>query len=340
MRFTNGIIIFFVIATVGVDEVLSTLFNHTPKNISCWENNCQLRCNDCSILRAGVANNFLCFQYATISVFECSDSFHRVEMTKEFFLKIEKAEVIKITKTDARRIKKDTFPSSTTLRELYLPENNISIIDDWAFGNMSALTHLYLNNNKLTFFDAFKIIDGLSIKYLNLGNNSLIFDKLRLDNEVYNFKSITYLNLDGNKLRNISMGDYITVIKHRELVKEVSMANNLLTSITLGNFDPLTNLEILNLAFNNISDIDLAFYKMQKLTTLILSHNCISEFDNFAFPSPGSLQYLAIDYNQLILMPNIMAHIGSLKKIAIDGNPWHCNCLKQYQELFMKNNFS
>uniref|UniRef100_A0A6P7GZP7 Carboxypeptidase N subunit 2-like n=1 Tax=Diabrotica virgifera virgifera TaxID=50390 RepID=A0A6P7GZP7_DIAVI len=335
MRFTNGIIIFFVIATVGVDEVLSTLFNYiTPKKITCWESNCQLRCNDCSILNAGVANNFSCFQYATISVFECSDTFHRVEMTSEFFYKIEKAEVIKITKTDARRIKPHTFPSSTTLREIYLPENNISIIDEWAFGNMSALTHLYLNNNKLTLFNAFTIIDGLSIKYLNLGNNFLIYDDDNLlDDEVYDFKSITSLNLDGNKFRNISMGNYIT---HRELVKEVSMANNLLTLILPQYFEPLTNLEVLNLAFNKISSITQAFWNMMNLKTLILSHNSLIIFAENDFPPKGhsSLQYLAIDYNHLGKMANIMQYTSTLKKIAIEGNPWYCKCLRQYRRAF------
>uniref|UniRef100_A0A6P7HI89 SLIT and NTRK-like protein 4 n=1 Tax=Diabrotica virgifera virgifera TaxID=50390 RepID=A0A6P7HI89_DIAVI len=199
---------------------------------------------------------------------------------------------------------------------------------------MSALTHLYLNNNKLINFDCLCIIDGLSIKYLNLGNNSL-YDDEYLDLKQYDFESITSLNLDGNKFKKISMRGYLT---HLERVKEVSMANNLLTLIESDYFDPLTNLEVLNLAFNNISYIRKAFYNMRKLKTLILSHNSLSEFDNFDFPSPSSLQYLAIDYNQLVLMPNIMEHTGSLKKIAIDGNPWSCKCLKQYRKVFHDRN--
>uniref|UniRef100_A0A6P7FN44 Leucine-rich repeat-containing protein 15-like n=1 Tax=Diabrotica virgifera virgifera TaxID=50390 RepID=A0A6P7FN44_DIAVI len=336
MQFTNGIIIFFVIVTV--DEVLSKLFNYTTtkSESSCRETNCNtmLRCDDCSILRAGQSSNYFFIEKPFISIFVCSDYFNRVIITHELFDKLHKIEVIKITKTNAWRLQENTFPSSTTLRELYLSENNISIIDDFAFGHMTALTHLYLNNNKLKSFNAYTITSGFNIKYLNLGNNS--FEGL-MDTALYNLKSLTYLNLDGNKFKNISMGK---LINNLESVKVVSMANNLLTRITKEFFDPLINLEVLNLAFNKISDIGNAFRHMENLKTLILSRNHLTAFSKFDFPRMGhsSLQYLAIDYNQLLLMPNVLEGIPFLKKIAVDGNPWYCNCLKQYRKVFHDRN--
>uniref|UniRef100_A0A6P7GSY7 Leucine-rich repeat neuronal protein 1-like n=1 Tax=Diabrotica virgifera virgifera TaxID=50390 RepID=A0A6P7GSY7_DIAVI len=171
MRFKNGIIIFFVIAIV--DEVLS----ENPDS-SCLETKCKtVKCSDCAILRAGQRSDNS-IEYKTITYFECSDNFRRVDIVHDLFDKLQKIEVIKITKTDARRLVEGTFRSSTTLRELYLPENNISIIDDYAFGHLTALTHLFLNNNKLKSFNSFMITEACNIKYLNLGNN--LFEEMLL----------------------------------------------------------------------------------------------------------------------------------------------------------------
>ncbi|XP_050516223.1 leucine-rich repeat transmembrane neuronal protein 3-like [Diabrotica virgifera virgifera] len=311
MRFTNGIIIFFVIATV--DEVLSKLFDHADK-----EGTDTKGCN-------------IVYQNHTMSENICSDKFDSVQIANFINDPLMKVELIKISKTDARRIKAGTFPASNTLRQLYLPENNISIIDDDAFDFMSALTHLYLNNNKLKSFNAYIITAGFNIKYLDLGYNS--FEGM-MDTALYNLKSLTYLNLDGNKFKNISMGKLINNV---ESVKEVSMAKNLLTRITNEFFDPLINLEVLNLAFNKISYIGGAFLFMENLKTLILSHNYLTRFDKFDIPlkRPSLLKNLAIDYNQLMFLSwEVLDAMPLLSKIAIYGNQWYCICIYDHRRDF------
>ncbi|XP_050509039.1 carboxypeptidase N subunit 2-like [Diabrotica virgifera virgifera] len=322
MRFKNGIIIFFVAAIV--DEVLL----ENPELCETKFNT--VKCSDCGILRALQTSDYH-FEYKTITYFECSDYFRRVHIHnfRNIFDNLQKIEVIKITKTDARRLVEGTFRSSTTLRELYLPENNISIIDDYTFGHLTALTHLFLNNNKLKSFSSFKITEGFNIKYLNLGNN--IFEEM-VDTALYNLKSLTYLNLDGNKFKNISMGK---LINNPKTVKAVSMSNNLLTYIRLEFFDPLINLEDLNLAFNKISYIGSAFLYMEKLKTLILSYNNLAKLDTYDIPllCHSSLEYLAIDHNLIMFIDlNVVDNLPFVKKIAIMGNPWYCNCLRNYRK--------
>uniref|UniRef100_A0A6P7FAI6 Carboxypeptidase N subunit 2-like n=1 Tax=Diabrotica virgifera virgifera TaxID=50390 RepID=A0A6P7FAI6_DIAVI len=340
MRFKNGVIIFFVVAIV--DEVLSEIpdpfqipdSSENPDS-SCQETKCNVvKCTDCAILRAGQTSHYS-FEYKTLRYFECSDNFSRVDIVHELFDKLQSIQVIKITKTDARRLVEGTFRSSTTLRELYLPENNISIIDDFAFGHLTALTHLFLNNNKLKSFDAYSITEGINIKYLNLENN--LFEEM-VDNALYNLKSLTYLNLDGNKFKNISMGK---LINNPKPVKSVSMSNNLLTRIKSEFFDSLINIEDLNLAFNKICCIGDTFLLMEKLKTLILSHNNLAELDEFDIPRKmhSSLQYLAIDHNLITFMDsNVLDSLPSLKKIAIVGNPWYCNCLIDFRKGFQQRN--
>ncbi|XP_050509042.1 leucine-rich repeat and death domain-containing protein 1-like [Diabrotica virgifera virgifera] len=155
-----------------------------------------------------------------------------------------------------------------------------------------------------------------------------------VDTELYNLKSLTYLNLDGNKFKNISMGKLINKPK---TVKAVSMSNNLLTYIRLEYFDPLINLEYyLNLAFNKISYIGGAFMFLKKLNTLILSYNNLAKLDTYDIPfmCESSLEYIAIDHNLVMFIDTseVLNDLPFLKKIAIMGNPWYCNCLRDFRK--------
>ncbi|XP_072397410.1 osteomodulin-like [Diabrotica undecimpunctata] len=318
----NGII-FLVMAIV--DEALS---------VGCRRNNSVVKCSDSNILSSKSANTNL-GDLATVKYFECYDNFRlTVDIRQRVFEDFPNIEIIKITKTDARRLVAGTFYNSPTLRQLYLPDNNISIIEPEAFGFLIVLTHLYLNKNALKNFDPYAISLGDKIEYFDLGHNR--FEYIR-ESSLWNLKSLTYLNLDGNKLKEIRMNK---IINNPNPVRVLWLSNNLFTRITREFFSGLFNIEVLNLAFNKIDSIVDAFLDLSKLKTLILTHNNLARFTDFIIPYEGlnRLKYLAIDHNQIMYQdPYFLNRLPILEKITIMGNPWYCNCLRDFREVVKRH---
>ncbi|XP_072397885.1 uncharacterized protein [Diabrotica undecimpunctata] len=314
-------IIFFLITTI--DEALCV----------CNRIGDAVKCSEEPSLRFATFNDTKLGNLSTVKYFQYySANRSQLWIQSTFMWGFKNVEIIKITHTDMRRLVSDTFYSHTECRELHLPDNNIAFIDVNAFGYLNKLTHLLLNQNALTAFNPITIGLAYNLKYLDLGHNRI--NKLP-DTALYNLENLTYINLNGNRLKEIKLNKIVSFPKS---IKVVWLSENLLLQVTRQFFADLVNIEVLNLSYNKIDSLVEAFNDLTNLKTLILTHNMITQFVPFLFPPNGlpKLENLAIDHNYVMVPPSILDVLPNLKKITIMGNPWYCNCLRDFREELKK----
>lgn len=163
---------------------------------------------------------------------------------------------------DSRKLNKlsaGIFPLPK-LSELRLLLNEIEIIDDFTFANLSSLKEIDLSKNKLTKINRNTFTGLVALEKLDLSVNMIG----AVENYAFtDLKALTDLNLSRNNLK--VLGDHM-----------FDGLNNLLGLIIRSNqiesigdsLQPLTSIAILSLDENSIKDVD--WIKLTKLPNLLL----------------------------------------------------------------------
>lgn len=159
----------------------------------------------------------------------------------------------------------DTNYGLSKLENLYLHQNEITDIADYAFYGLEKLFHLKLNDNQLREIrsDAFTGLPALA--FLDLSGNRIE----TIANDALTLPALQLLKLQNNKLRVLSDN----IFEQTPQLEEIYVHRNKLEHIG-ESFTGLTAIEYISLGDNRIGDINLAiFAKLPKLTTLLLSEN-------------------------------------------------------------------
>lgn len=203
-------------------------------------------------------------------------------------------------------------------------ECSVKTIENDAFVNLPKLKELRITINNLTQIQK-KVFNNLPIRTLALSGNQISqIEKLSFAN----LPNLEYLFLDNNNLSEFNVPEFVTNLSK---LKRLWLHQNKISEITNYMLEGLTNLSVLNLGFNRISQIEpKSFEQTPKLTTLVLAHNFLKILDGSVLPSVGlqELKILYLDHNRLMyLSSNFLFRLNSLKLITIGGNPWSCPCL-------------
>ncbi|KAI8511703.1 Slit 2 protein [Branchiostoma belcheri] len=141
--------------------------------------------------------------------------------------------------------------------------------------------------------------------------------------------TVEKLFLDGNRITEVNSSQ-ISALQH---LKQLYLPRNRIRSVQ--NFANLPNLEILNLASNNISYIDNdTFENSTRLKYIFLSKNSLIIVPT-GLERLDNLQILTLDDNNIRTANAAFFHgLGSILRIDLHNNPWSCDCrlrgLKQW----------
>lgn len=191
----------------------------------------------------------------------------------------------------------DAFPANLPVRELVLSFNELYHVEPGALSNLSSLQVLELSS--ALFSGEFPLTVQLeSLSWLTLDNNNIHYVS---SDDILNFPSLEYLNLDFNKivefpsevsglnrsckLKELRLSyNYINrfncdfLLELREL-QSIDLSYNRVHNITEHSLGNLHNLVYLNLAGNELEYIgDRAFFHLPKLEVLDLQDNHLVEF--------------------------------------------------------------
>ncbi|KAF5288393.1 hypothetical protein FQA39_LY15430 [Lamprigera yunnana] len=205
---------------------------------------------------------------------------------------------IEFTKCPIQTVFARAFRNVPRLETIFLNYGAIGTIKEGIFSNLPSLTKISLAHNQII-----KIINGS-----------------------FDIPSLQILHLSYNKLSSWDKRWF----SGSQDVQEVDCRDNLITDLPSNAFDNLRNLTKLTLDSNLISKISRdAFKGLHKLKHLGLTYNFLTSVNLNWFPHRISLSKLTINTNRLNFVSVEVLEQIKPRQIALDGNPWNCECWKE-----------
>ncbi|KAM3843683.1 leucine-rich repeats and immunoglobulin-like domains protein 1 isoform 3-T3 [Vipera latastei] len=226
-------------------------------------------------------------------------------------------ETLDLSSNNITEIRSGCFPVGLPIKDLYLGNNRISVLDTKAFNSLSrSLLTLRLNKNRIVQLPvkAFKLphltqlelnrnrirlIEGLtfhgldSLEVLKLQRNNI--SKLT-DGAFWGLAKMEVLHLEHNVLTEVNGGSLYGLVS----LQQFHLSNNLISSINPAGWNFCQKLNELSLSFNNLTRLDKgSLADLGSLEILHLSHNSVSHIAEGVFKGLKSLRVLNLDHNEI-----------------------------------------
>lgn len=200
------------------------------------------------------------------------------------------------------------------LKQLDLSSNQLDLISERAFENLAQLEELNLSRNELNnnLGSNSKALQSISrLKTLDISVNGLSNDAV--ERFLRNKPALDQLKMTGNALTRLSHN----LFKESGDLRSITIDNNQISVIEQGTFEPLSRLEMLNLAKNNIAHI--CDFKLHQVKYLNLSRNFVEFFVTQEDNQFYRLEILDLSHNKLLYFP-IVPKINKLKYLYLQYN--------------------
>ncbi|XP_043248616.1 leucine-rich repeat neuronal protein 2-like [Colletes gigas] len=224
-----------------------------------------------------------------------------------------------------------TYVNLTNLEDLNLSKNTITTFDDSLLTVLPELLSLNLSYNDINLIEntADKIltaINTLDLSHNNISNlPNKFFDPLTnlqyLDlsfNRIHSLEENNLLNLNSLKTIYIN-NNFLTSLNFRIFPKsliELHSGYNLITDVL---YEP-SQIEVLNIEYNQISEIDTNLKMLNYLQHLNVSGNILPNFPNTLCEN---LKTLDISHNKLVSIPETLSvkNFPLLRQLNVGKNP-------------------
>ncbi|KZC10143.1 Chaoptin, partial [Dufourea novaeangliae] len=206
-------------------------------------------------------------------------------------------------------ITKGTFQGDihSTLEEVNFAYNKIKGIYTHTFADLPRLTAINLEDNAIDQIGRRSFMNLKLLKYINLRGNKL---KDITDEAFQNLPDLEFLDLAYNDLGEFDFASFDQVgtlssfkvnASHNEIPKLFINTTTFTPPTTIGGALQ-SNIKVLDLSYNNISDIMKYYFKPVEysLTHLYLSHNQLTNVTQGIFGNMPHLQWLDLCHNELM----------------------------------------
>ncbi|XP_077287156.1 uncharacterized protein LOC143911931 [Arctopsyche grandis] len=170
---------------------------------------------------------------------------------------------------------------------------------------------------------------------LNLNSNNITY--LKADA----FGSAGLVNLQKIFIKHVTLREmHRDSFKNMTILVEINMSDNYLSSIPKGAFEGNVRLKILILSGNPLKILPSGqFPTLPCLRTLELE-SCQLQTIEDSFVNLNALEILNLKLNNLqSASKEIFANLTNLKSLALEGNPWRCDCeLKIFRDWYLSSN--
>jgi Leucine-rich repeat (LRR) protein len=236
---------------------------------------------------------------------------------------------IKMNKNNLTIIRKNTFAGAPKLGRIELKDNQIAVVEDGAFDSTS-LKEIFFESNRMKQLqdNIFRNTPNLMLAYF--GSNGMT----EIGQAFYNLKNMVAVGFRGSQLKNVDLYAFVKSNpklmhiylensefqfpsdpqKGEALTNDLSLFltnNSISNSNVLEHLEAFTNLEFLDIAFNNINQIDgmeTIKLKFPKLEAIAYPGNPLkcswvesTQFDRglFSVPSYHKVELNTADYAQV-----------------------------------------
>uniref|UniRef100_A0AAQ5YLM8 Ig-like domain-containing protein n=1 Tax=Amphiprion ocellaris TaxID=80972 RepID=A0AAQ5YLM8_AMPOC len=256
-------------------------------------------------------------------------------------------ETLDLSNNDITELRGQCFPAGLQIRDLYLGNNKISVLEVSALDHLGStlqvlrlsrnrisqipvkafqlprLTQLELNRNRIRQVEGLTFQGLSSLEVLKLQRNSI--SKLT-DGAFWDLAKMKVLHLDYNSLTEVNSGSLYGLTSLQQLF----LSNNSIARINPDGWKFCQKLRELNLSYNNLTRLDEgSLAVLGDLHTLRLGHNSISHINEGAFRGLKAVRVLELDHNDIsgtIEDTNgAFSGLDSLNNL-IQSNSFLCDC--------------
>lgn len=200
------------------------------------------------------------------------------------------------------------------LEQLDLSNNQLDLISEGLFENLVRLEQLNLSRNELNnnLGNNSKALQSLSgLKDLDISMNGL--SDFAAEHYLRNKSALDQLKMTGNALTRLSH----KLFTESKSLRAIAIDDNLISEIEEGTFESLIQLEVLNLAENNLAHI--CDFKLRQVKFLNLSRNSVEFFVTHEDSRVYRLEVLDLSHNKLLYFP-IVPKTNRLRYLYLQNN--------------------
>ncbi|XP_057426906.1 receptor-like protein EIX2 [Lotus japonicus] len=213
----------------------------------------------------------------------------------------------------------------SSLVSLHLSRNRLSGPIPEAFRTMTSIKSLYLNDNNITSIPSW-FVELKTLLYLGLSSNEFTTTKCSLSSILSNMCHLKGLYFSGNKFREESIAKYQLSGCNKYDLEVLHLSNNEISGRLPTWLGQLVNLEYLDLSSNFFSGpIPLSLGKLSKLRYLDMSKN---KLDGGVLPDNigqlVNLTNLDISSNNFVgVIPQTLGKLVNLQGLDLSNNSFH-----------------
>lgn len=220
----------------------------------------------------------------------------------------------------------DSLKNLRTLSLLDLSRNRITKIHSGSFETLDKLATLKLSDNNITLEEgALKGLEGC-LKNLNLKGTK----QKDVPMAVQGMKTLAFLDLSQNSLRELPGPNGDRTLEGLTSLTALNLERNLIQTLHENAFQgvkkTLSSLSLLN---NLLPDFPTAAIgTLSELRVLDIGFNLLTELPLDAFKGNPSITLLALDGNPLATIPfDALSHLNNtLRGLSLGGRFMHCDC--------------
>ncbi|XP_020278724.1 chaoptin [Pseudomyrmex gracilis] len=216
---------------------------------------------------------------------------------------------IELQDNEIDSIPKGTFQGDihSTLEEVNFAFNQVKNLQTHTFVDLSSLMTINLEDNAINRIERRAFMNMNRLKYINLRGNKI---KDITDEAFQNLPDLEFLDLAYNDLNEFDFASFDQVGTLSSF--KVNVSHNEIPRLWINStsFPPVTaisgniqsNIKVLDLSYNNISDIMKYYFKPVEfsLTHLYLSNNELRNITQYLFGNMPHLQWLDLSRNDLL----------------------------------------
>ena len=280
--------------------------------------------NDLDSLPAGVFNGLSSLQFLTIAASDLTS------LTPDVFNGLSNLQTLYLTGSGLTSLTPDVFNGLSNLLALYLTVNDLTSLPPDVFNELSNLAWLALDATDLTCLP--ELPSSLTQLYIaSLFTNEISNPSLptcegntitlpsqniceRLDANFYG----TVCNLSRQEITSLSVGDFDGLSNLQELY----LWRSNLTSLQSGVFDGFSNLQKLHLYNNELTSLPSGVFDgLSNLQELRLDSNELTSLSSGVFEGLSNLQKLDLGFNELTsLQSEVFDGLSNLQKLDLGFN--------------------
>lgn len=257
-------------------------------------------------------------------------SFNRIiDMDRHAFKNLTNLEKLFLSHNNIKRLDEYLFNPLTNLTIINLESNNIEIINRHLFQFNGKLKGIFLNKNKIILIEDHSFVHLKHLKFLNLSNN-LLRDFNTRNISVHNF------SINNNQLRKLHLRKhFVKVFARNNTISRVTCDSSALSAESEYKMTELVLEENSIQSFGNE-----CWEKMKNLEVLNLARNEMANFNLTVNLNSASLHTISLDsdlldYNDI---RNLRTTLPKVNTISVSDNKFNCTFWNRItRELALQN---